>query len=116
MNIEDKGTSSNVSETNEYFRREDGANNVTKGPEYQEYEDGHKTTYDADTYTNRSSYDYDETVDITEYRLGLGYQVTENLTFDLMFKETDSDGYNGDPDGRGGVDARTVWGSVVLAF
>jgi hypothetical protein len=116
MNFDDKYKYSDVNYTDESFEATNGAGDKIAGPEYQVDADGNVTPYDYDTSTSRSSSKYDDTVDISEYRLGLGYQVTENLTFDLMFKETASDGDTGDPHGRGGVDARTVWGSVVLAF
>jgi hypothetical protein len=117
MQVEEETKYSDVNSTDESYELTLGDGTVVDaGPEYQEDADNIISAYDYDTSTSRSSYDYDTTVDITEYRLGLGYQVTENLTFDLMFKETDSDDWSGDPHGRGGVDVRTVWGSVVLAF
>jgi hypothetical protein len=69
---------------------------------------GSPTPYDPNTNTVSTSGDEEDTEDRTDYRLGLGYQATENLAFDLMFAGSDAD--------NGGVDMRTVWASVVLAF
>lgn len=67
-----------------------------------------RTPYDPNQEQYRFNKDEEETIDRTDYRLGLGYQATENLGFDLMFAGSDAD--------NGGVDTRTVWASVVLAF
>ena len=64
--------------------------------------------YDATHETARTAESHETTIDTTDYSLGLGYQVTEHLVFDLMFK--------GEQDSRGGVDTETVWASVTLAF
>jgi len=110
-------TVSDFNDTDEFYELTLGDGTVVEaGPEYEVDSDGVISAYDRDTYEERDNDETEDTIDITEYRLGLGYQVTENLTFDLMFKETKSDSDTGNPYGRGGVDVRTVWASVVLAF
>ena len=106
---ESNGSSSTVSRENEYMTVTDGTGEVVDaGPQHEETTGGVISAYDYDTSESRSASNYEDTVDTTDYSLGLGYQVTEHLAFDLMFK--------GEQNNRGGVDTETIWASVTLAF
>lgn len=64
--------------------------------------------YDASSEINRVAESSDDTHDHTDYRLGLSYQATEHLTFELM--------YDSESNSPGGVNTKVVYGSAVLAF
>ena len=52
-------------------------------------------------------------IDYSRYRLGLSYQVSENLNFDLMFQQIDGDDATGND---GSVSLEEVFASITLAF
>jgi len=64
--------------------------------------------YDPTSEIDRAAESLEEIHDYTEYRLGLAYQATDHLTFELMF---DSEAQS-----AGGVDTKVVYASAVLAF
>ena len=108
-NFEENESSSEVRRENEHMTVTDGTGEVVAvGPASEETTGGVISAYDRDTYKYRSAGNDESTVDTTDYSLGLGYQVTEHLAFDLMFK--------GEQNNRGGVDTETIWASVTLAF
>jgi long-subunit fatty acid transport protein len=70
------------------------------------------TAYQAEKTGRTYTTELDETDDWTTYHLGLGYQFTENLQFDLMWTKDDCS----DCSGNSGVDLDEVFASITLAF
>jgi len=97
---------------NERWEVRDGAGDLANsnptGPEDQYlYSGDDPRPYDADTYVENDKDSFELTTDWTTYHLGLGYQFTENLQFDLMFTN-----YGG----LGGVDLDEAFASITIAF
>jgi hypothetical protein len=67
---------------------------------------GHVIRQGPGTQGSDASESWEETDGTTYYRLGAGYQATENLQFDLLFSQSQG----------GGVDTSVVYASAVLAF
>ena len=99
-------SSSSVTRVSEQYSVTNGAGVTTYGPEVQTIS-GTNSAYDYDANRSTAAYGYDTTRDSTEYRLGLGYQVSEHLAFDLMFSD--------DSNGRG-ADTEVIYFSGTLAF